>query len=175
MISPSQGGGLSTDICPNDGVAIGVRATIDAVGNTLLKSIALTCGTVGISGTGPYKLTITMVGQLPPHGDFPGVVMQTPSCPADQVIVGFDSKAAMYVDQISLRCAPLTIVAGDAGYTLSVGTSAPIAAVGGQGGTPQRQVSCPPGTVAAGSVLRAGSYVDAFALACASPVLILAQ
>jgi hypothetical protein len=175
MISPSQGGGLWTDICPNGGVAIGVRATIDAVGNTLLKTIGLTCGKPGISGTGPYKVTITMGDQLTPRGDFPGAVTQTASCPQDQMIVGFDSKAAMYVDQISFRCAPLTIAEGDAGYTLTVGTSAPIAAVGGQGGTPQRQVSCPPGAVAAGSVLRSGSYIDAFALACAAPVLILAQ
>jgi hypothetical protein len=174
-ISPSAGGMNYTDICPTSGVAIGVKATADATNLANLKSLALVCGTLGISGKGPYQVTTTLAGQLPTRGDLVGTMMQAPMCPPNQVIVGFESKTATYMEQISFRCAPLTIAEGPQGYALSVGMSMPILPVGGPGGTPQRSVSCPNGAVAAGSVLRAGNAIDAFALACASPALTFTQ
>jgi len=169
ILAPSPGGMNYTDQC-SMGVVIGAKGTVDAPGTTglaYLKSIAMLCGTLGISGNGPFQVTTTPTGLLPQRGDMPGTVVQEHSCPANQVVVGFESRAAMYVDQLAFRCAPLTIVETPQGYALSIGTSTQILPVGGAGGNVQRSISCPTGQLAVGSVLRAGNAIDAFGVGCA--------
>jgi hypothetical protein len=171
-ISPSPGGMNYTDVCTG-GVVIGVQGTVDAPGTGLnyLKSVAVVCGTLGVTGTGPFQVTTTLVGPKMPRGDMPGTVTQQALCPANQVVVGFDSRAAMYIDQLTFRCAPVTVVARTDSYALSIGMSKQIGSVGGSGGNLQSTVLCENDALAVGSVLRAGNAIDAFGFACASASL----
>jgi hypothetical protein len=183
-VSPSSGGMNYTDLCATDdsgvaggGVVIGFKGTVDAPGTgiTYLRSLAVVCGILGVTGSGPVEVTIAPGAQGPVRGNFPGAVSQDGMCPPNQVVVGFDSRAAMYVDQLTFRCAPLTISLGPQGYALSVGTSQPVSAVGGSGGNLQGLINCADGAVVVGSVLRAGDAIDSFGVACASPTLVFAH
>jgi hypothetical protein len=164
-----------TDLCaaaggsPGSAVVIGVKGTIDPPGTglTYLKSVGVVCGTLAISGTGPFQVTTTLTEAKIPRGNLPGTVPQEGMCPANEVVVGFDSRAAMYIDQLTFRCAPLTVVPGPQGYALSIGTSKATSAVGADGGNLQSTVVCPKDSVAVGSILRAGNAIDAFGFGCA--------
>jgi hypothetical protein len=178
-LAPSIGGMNYTDQCAHgDGVVIGVKGTVDAPGTTglaYLKSVAVVCGTLGVTGQGPFQVTTTLVGPLPSRGDMPGTIMQQQMCPTNQVVVGFESRAAMYVDQLAFRCAPLTVTSGPDGYGLALGMSKPLGGVGGQGGNVQSPITCPNDSIAVGSILRAGNAIDAFGFGCAVPSLKFAQ
>ena len=109
-----------------------------------------------------------MMHSLPARGDG-SVVSVTRTCPADQVVVGFDGRVGMYVDQLIFRCATLTISEDRGAYTLSVGQPVAIAPIGGEGGMAGPSINCAAGTLGIGSVVRAGFAIDAFGLACAKP------
>jgi hypothetical protein len=175
ILSPSTGGMNFTDQCATtSGVMIGVKGTVDPPGTTgltYLKSFTVVCGTLGISNQSNPEVTTTVVGPLPSRGMQPGTTTQERMCPTNQVVVGFDSKAAMYVDQLVFRCAQLVLTKGASGYGLSIGMSSAIGNIGGDGGNLQRPISCPDGSIAIGSILRAGNAIDAFSLGCAVPSL----
>src|SRR5579863_988288 len=92
-------------------------------------------------------------------------------CPDGQVVVGFDWRAGQYVDQLVLRCAPLTISSGAAGFTLSIGIATSLDPIGGNGGTTTGDTSCADGQVAVGYAGRSGAVIDAFGLLCATASL----
>jgi hypothetical protein len=175
ILSPSTGGMNFTDQCPTtSGVMIGVKGTVDPPGTTgltYLKSFTVVCGTLGISGQANPQVTTTLDAPLPSRGMQPGTTMQERMCPSNQVVVGFESKAAMYVDQLVFRCAPLVLTRDANGYALSLGMASLIGPIGGDGGNAQRTISCPDGAIAIGSILRAGNAIDAFSLGCAVPSL----
>jgi hypothetical protein len=89
------------------------------------------------------------------------------------MVVGFDVRAGVFIDQLTFRCAPLTIGGGPDTYTLTLGAVTSIDPIGGMGGVIFPQINCMTGGVAVGSVLRAGTAIDAFGLACAPASLVL--
>ncbi len=173
LLAPSPGGMNYTDLCMPSGAVIGVRGTVDPPGSTTpwLKSFALICGTLSVTADPPYKVTTTSTGVQTTRGDHPASVVQDKLCSANEVVVGFESRASFYVDALNVRCAPLDLTQGPQGYALSIGTSKPIGDIGGTSGTTQRSISCPNGSIAVGSILRAGDALDAFGFGCAVPTL----
>jgi hypothetical protein len=176
QVQPSTGGSGYTDVC-DQGVAIGFNGTVQPPGAayTYPTSIQLVCGKLSVTGNGgSFQVKTTFDVTFPIHGAI-SPVPQNRMCPDDQVVVGFDSRQATYVEQLTFRCAPLTIAMGSDGYTLSTGVAVPLTSIGGSGGVPFMPISCPMGSIAAGSILRSGLSIDAFGLYCSTPSLIFAS
>jgi hypothetical protein len=96
-------------------------------------------------------------------------------CPANQIVVGFEGRQGSYIDQLIFHCAPLTITGGPEAYTLSVGTVISIPPLGGPGGIVTfPPITCTTDAIAVGTIVRAGTAIDGFALICAAPSLVLA-
>jgi hypothetical protein len=167
------GGALYNDVCPEDQVVIGYTGLtgIDIVPN-FLQSLATVYGKPMVSSTPPYVITIASGPTLPRRG-LMGTMPWTTTCPANQVVVGFDSKADNYFKELSIICAPLTVTVSGvpATYQVSVGATTTLPPAGGPGGSDMPTVLCPPGQVVRGNPLRAGQWIDAFSTACATPTL----
>jgi hypothetical protein len=174
LIQPSPGGSNYTDSCGQDKVAIGFVGSVDPPDSsyTYPKSIQLACGSLSIvGGSGGPQVKTAFAYALMSRGDIPGTVVQNRMCPPDQVVVGFESRAGMYVDQLIFDCAPITLVPSGDSYTLAIGGGKAIAPIGGFGGQSFPMINCPAGTVATTSIVRAGLAIDAFGLGCAPATL----
>lgn len=161
-----------TDTCPSDQAVIGYQGflTPPAVGILLVGAIQAVCGKLASSEAPPYALSTTAGATLPVRG-----VSQTGPwaqlCPPDQVVVGFDGNSGDDFDQVAFVCAPWSAASGMPGAPLTMGATADLPAVGGDGGMPFHG-SCPAGQLAIGSNLRAGEWIDAFGLVCATPATV---
>ena len=173
----SDGGIAFDQTCLSNLVLMGFNGTIDGpVSNkpfVIPDTLQGLCGKVSIEGSGPYQVVTTLVTTLDTRGLTPGSIEQNRMCPTGQVVVGFDWRAGDYIDQLVFRCAPLSILGGDAGFTLSIGTATPLDLIGGDGGTTWGQSNCADGQVAVGYAGRSGTVIDAFGLLCATPSLVV--
>jgi hypothetical protein len=172
----SGGGSPFSETCPTNQVLIGFNGTTDlpsAGAFPYADTVEGVCGTISISGSSSYVITTTRTGTLVRQGD-PRDVVQNRLCPAGQIIVGFDWRTGMYVDQLTFRCAPLTIDNDGASFKLSIGAATALLPIGGSGGTAVGQTNCPDGQVATGNLGRQGQLIDAFGLLCATPSLVFA-
>jgi hypothetical protein len=89
-------------------------------------------------------------------------------CPSATFIFGIQGQAGGALDQLSLVCLELEATYTDGGYHVTIVASrvgGP--AQGGSGGTPFHDV-CPGDTIANGINFRAGAFIDAFAIECAT-------
>jgi hypothetical protein len=169
MVMPSTGGSTYTDVCSSNEVIIGVIGTVDAPGGaTYVRSLEVVCGSLTVTGKDPFQVTTVVTRILMRRGDTPGTLVQSGTCPKDQVVVGFDARVATYIEGIVFRCAPLAISGTPGAYTLTVGMSTPVAPIGSMNGSGPITVGCANGAVATGTILRAGTAIDAFALACST-------
>jgi hypothetical protein len=176
VVGTPGGGSPFSETCPTDQVLIGFNGTSDlpnAGAFPYADTLEGVCGTISISGSSPYAITITRTGMLTRQGD-PGPIVQNRICQAGQIIVGFDWRTGMYVDQLTFRCAPLTIANDGASFKLSIGAATALSPIGGSGGTAVGQTNCPDGQIATGNVGRQGQLIDAFGLLCATPSLVFA-
>ncbi len=175
QLLPSDGGATYRDTCMGNQVVIGFNGTTDppSTGSSYPKSIQVVCGELRISDNAPFTVTTSMTGALSSRGDG-STTFVSRSCPPDQVVMGFDARTGNYVDQLTFRCAPLSISAGPNGYVLAVDRGLSIDSIGGAGGVVVPPVSCPSGAIAVGSAVRAGQAIDAFGLLCAKPTLAFA-
>jgi hypothetical protein len=92
----------------------------------------------------------------------------TRMCPPNQVVVGFSGRSGLSLDQVSFACAHWHVASS--GQTLVSEASSLLAPVGGTGGSAFDD-ACPPGRLARGINLRADQWIDAFGLACGTPIL----
>jgi hypothetical protein len=170
--SPSAGGAVYSDLCPADQLLIGFKGTVDAAGGmTYLRSVQGVCGTLSVTGSGPYKVNVTQAGQLSVR-QTASAVAQSVTCPANQVIVGFGGRSGGFIDALDFRCAPLTIGGMSPSYTLGPGSISTTGIIGGAtGGSAFADIDCGAGKVAVGQAPHAGAAIDAFGLVCASPTL----
>jgi hypothetical protein len=153
-----------SDACPVGQVVIGFNTTSNAAsGPAVVDQIQTICGIAKVPTTGGAA-TVTAGTTLIVRGDVAGTAVAA-TCPANQVVVGFDGRAFALLDQLSIRCAPVA-VAADGGVT--IGTPTNLAPVGGTGGDPFPRTDCGPGAVAVGANIYTRSYVSAFGLACAT-------
>ncbi len=175
-LTQSDGGMAYADTCLPGQVVIGFNATVDGPQSlgTYPKSIQAICGALTIAGESPLVVKTTLTGPLPSRGDGSTVPVSR-TCPPDRMVVGFDSRVGMFVDQLTFRCASLAISGGPEAYTLSIGQLTSIDPIGGAGGMLGPQINCAAGSVALGTVVRAGQAIDAFGLSCAKPALTFSQ
>jgi hypothetical protein len=161
-----------TDTCPSDQAVIGYQGflTPPAVGLLLVGAIQAVCGKLASSEAPPYALSTTAGATLPVRG-ISQTGPWTQSCPPDQVVVGFEGNSGDAFDQVAFVCAPWSAAGGTPGGALTMGTPTSLSAIGGDGGMPFHE-SCPSGQLAIGSNLRAGEWIDAFGLVCATPTTV---
>ena len=171
---PSTGGNPYDDACPANQVLIGFRSTIDsAYMDAGLRSIGGVCGTLSIGAAAPYNITTGAGGNLPER-EAPTTGVETAMCPANQVIVGFSGKSAMYMEALSFRCAPLSVAGNAPNFTLQFGNATDSALVGDENtGTNFAAINCAAGQAAVSQVMNAAAAVDNFGLACAALTLVV--
>jgi hypothetical protein len=152
------------DGCPTGSVVIGINAGSDSgSGATVVAQIATRCGVPSIRDG---NVVVTPGTILPVRGGVSST-LDAIDCPSDQVVIGFDGHALALLDQLSIRCAPLSLsVSG-----ISIGTPTDIGPEGGSGGTPFPRTDCEVGTVAVGTNVAIRTWASAFGLVCA-PILV---
>jgi len=175
-------GSAFSDPCPRGQVMVGVQASVSTGFYAgVLRQFSTICGEVlvdlaGVLTIGPGA-TIPAIG----HGSWPhGGRLETASCGRHEVVVGFSGAEGIsgdriglpdvYLTQLRLRCAPLSATGSIAtGFTAVVGAvsdSAPRPTIGASMTRPFGPTDCPAGSVAIGSVGRAGDILDAYGLLC---------
>lgn len=166
----NQAGNANGGTAYNDPCGAG-RALIGFAGSFMSyhRRIRGVCGLLGLSpAMDGFNVTLTDPVQLPergPDGNTPW--MRT--CPQDQVIVGFSGRSGGLVDSLTFTCAPLVVDEADDGtWTIALGATSNLLAVGGNGGNQFPQTDCPAGQVATVQRLRTGDGLDAFGLGCSA-------
>ncbi len=174
LATPSASGGAYSRLCPRDMVLIGYVGTVnppDASVN-FLRSFEGICGSLVVTGSTTYSVETRPGPKLSKVGDTDGELVQTSSCPENQVVVAYAAHTGSFIDSIAFACAPLEISQGASGFELSIGPRTTIAAIGGPRGMTLRQGDCPQGTIALGHAGKAGHDIDSFGLICGAPMLV---
>lgn len=165
-----QNGTPFDDACPAGQALIGFTGSLQAA-NGAHGQIAARCGALSVvaASGGGFEIRLADGAALPTRG-VDNASPWTRSCPANQVIVGFGGRSGRLIDQLALRCAPLTLTPAGGGWTVGLGAATDLAAIGGSGGTAFAQTDCGAGQIAAVARIRAGDSIDAFGLGCRTPV-----
>lgn len=167
-----DGGAPYIDTCPGNQVVIGYQGYVTTVvdgGDELVGSIQTFCGQLSMGGPAMDQVVTSPGATLSARGESPDTPW-TQMCPADQTVIGFDGQSGLYVDRIAFTCAHWTATTTPNGIVLARDATDTAVAQGGDGGT-AFQESCPAGQVARGSAIRAGFWIDSFALICTTPTL----
>ncbi|MCH9682475.1 MAG: DUF4215 domain-containing protein [Deltaproteobacteria bacterium] len=163
---PLQGnptGGDATDhACPEGEVVIGIRGTAE----DWLYQLRVVCGVVELVDEGNPALHISESTVLPLRGGSPTGSMYDSMCPPDHAVVGFGGRAGAWLDQLFLRCAPLTVADQGSAWSLEIGAVTDLMPVGSPGGNVFGAATCPANAVATISNIRHGEWIDAFGLTC---------
>lgn len=149
------GGNPFTLRCPNDSVLVGLEGRAEA----FLDQVTLVCRQVDPLGRwvgGSHGGSAGGTGGKP----FPVVF----ECPTNQAISGIDGRAGTVVDQLRIKCGPLT-----AGPRLAASGSLLPRHVGGTGGNPFGPFDCVDDKPGRGLAGRAGIYLDQVRLICDYP------
>jgi hypothetical protein len=156
------GGTLFVDTCPSGQVMVGVAGSIGAS----FDQIQVVCGTLALDAS--LSVNLAAGDTLPLRGaNINDPVMSV--CPPNQLVVGMDGRAGTLLDQLALRCAPLSVMASGTTYTPALGDPMLLDPVGGEGGQPFTGIDCPAGELAIGANIRGGGSIDGFGLICALP------
>jgi hypothetical protein len=160
-----EGGTPFPDACPAGQALIGFAGSLGAV-NGAHGQIGGRCGRLDVvpAGTG-WEIRVSTGEVLPTRGRHAAQAW-TRECPANQVLVGFGGRGGLLVDQLTFRCAPLTIAASGTGWTVAVGATTDQTAIGGNGGNAFGQADCAAGQIATIAKIRAGDSLDGLALGC---------
>lgn len=160
------GGTEYLDACPAGRVLVGLNAEIGAS----FDKVQVVCGVLGVSAAPAVTIGASET-PFPLRGANANTAGST-KCPPNQMVVGFAGRAGALVDQISLRCAPVTIASGDGGaYSAALGSVTAQTPLGGTGGEAFADTDCPAGSVAIGAHIQAGGSVDGFGLLCGLPTV----
>lgn len=173
------GGDPFNDACPEGQAIIGLQAGIISGGGAMSGLVAV-CGVVSLSSSDPHAFT-TSLGQSSPVRGTEGTEIKSATCPAGQVVVGFESRTftdtlsqGTFLSTLFLHCAPLVFNALPGAPATSSGaveTSPAIGAASTEIGDPAPDTDCPKGQIAVASRGRATTVVDALGLGCAKPVI----
>jgi hypothetical protein len=138
---------------------------IEAILGASFDQIGVVCGVPTVNAT--LGLDVAAGATLALRGTNPGTAASG-ACPANQMVVGFGGAAGGLLDNLVLRCAPVTATYASNAYTVAIGTIVAQPAIGGSGGSPFSDTDCAAGEVAIGANIRAGGSVDAFGLICSA-------
>jgi hypothetical protein len=147
--------------CPAGDVVTGFDVELK---QGLVGGLQMICATPAISSAAPLAVRLS-VGRPAAAGAVLGDAPLASRCPPDQVIVGFDGRSGLLLDQLSFRCAPLVLLEG--GATVGLGDVTNLTPVGGGGGSPMPRTDCEPGMMARGVIVSQGSWLERMGLACA--------
>src|SRR5262245_29129771 len=150
--APSPAGTTFTQSCAVNEVIIGYMGTVDVPDAAVnyLRNFRAICARPSVTATMPYDVRMTQAETLAVIGSQVGSIMQTATCPTNQVVVGFTGRSGGVIDALSFVCAPLVISGVSPTFTLSIGGTSVTGAIGGPGGSPFAQINCPAGRVAVG-------------------------
>jgi hypothetical protein len=158
-------------MCPGDQVLIGYQGTLANPFTDptiqVVSSLQLLCGEVDVTSgpdAGAPQLSISAGATLPVQGSV-GNSPFSAQCPAGQAIVGIYGHSGLAVDQVGFDCAPLT---RHPDGTVSVGSSTPLTAYGGNGGSAYND-PCPSGQVVRGCDINTSGFLYSIDAECAAP------
>jgi hypothetical protein len=164
----SQPGVDVTDVCPPGQAIIGYEGRVNLNSITTVGTTQARCGQIVFDGS-TCAVRVVPTSMLPERGVV-GTEPYAQTCPADQVVVGVRGRSGTRVDQLSIRCASLSVSATDASR-LVAGPSAELPAAGGEGGS-AFEISCPSGHVVNGygvRIDRLAKLVETIWLHCGLP------
>jgi hypothetical protein len=172
--SPSTSGSSYVRVCQPDEVIVGYIGTAHPpdVFENWLRSFEAICASLSVAGTTSYAVEARPSETLARVGNIVGEVVQTATCPANQIVVGFTAHTGAFVDSLEFVCAPLRI-SNAPPYALSIGGGTTLMRVGGPRGDKLVQAQCPRGTLTVGHSGRAGDAIDSFGLLCATPSVVV--
>lgn len=155
---PESTATIIRDVCPAGSVLVGVDFSIE---QNVVNGVHPHCGVPHLAEDGT-SIALTPGQTLPWRGN--NRTGDAPrSCPTNQVVVGFESRHGLLIDQLALRCAPLAL---DAANALSIGLITELPPAGNNGGGGNPTTDCGPGTIAAGVQTRSASWLEGFGLVC---------
>jgi hypothetical protein len=158
-----MGGQAFDDTCPNGMALVGI-VIVAAQGSPFsMTHVQGVCAPVRVD---PCAVVVGTPVDLPDHGQAPGAPVSL-KCPADNVVVGVHVSSGIFIDAITLDCAPLVI--GGSGFAHGPITS--VGPAGGSGGTPNAPYECPGLMVARELAGSAGGFIDQLRLGCATPIV----
>jgi hypothetical protein len=96
-----------------------------------------------------------------------GPMSFTALCPPNEAVVAFEGRNGQFLDQLVIKCAPLSITAPG---TVSIGAWTTLPATGGTGGGAFRD-ACGPGQIARGHSISTAMAIDGFGLICGTPMV----
>lgn len=143
-------GTQATDMCPSGQALIGYSgatgmftASISVVGQLVGH-----CGSVHVASVSSARYAVAATtGALLTARGMNTIARWDLSCPADQFIVGLAVHAGSALDQLTIRCAPVSLVASSGTWVGEVGATTPVGPVGGDGGGALGG-ACPTGQIA---------------------------
>jgi hypothetical protein len=146
------------DACPSGSVVIGFNTATDS---QFVAQLQTMCGVpqVALDGT---TVLVTPSVSLSLRGGITGPPVPS-ACPKGQAVVGFSGRSGALLDQLSVRCAALTL----AGTTVTVGTPSNLEPVGGDGGSAFPRTDCGTGMIAVGTNIAVRNWISGFGLVCA--------
>jgi hypothetical protein len=169
IAAPSSGGSPFTGSCGAGQALVGVNGT--SGGSSGLDSVQGVCADLVVQTGATLKITTSQKGTIGPYG-VAEAMMQQARCGPDQVIVGFEGRSGVWLDELTFHCARLMVTTSGADVTIGVATVTTATAAIGPGQTAAfAALSCATGLLAIGMVGGAGSAVDRFGLRCARPSL----
>ncbi len=119
------------------------------------------------------RLTTRQTQALPARGPG-GADIKFAACPANEVVVGFSGYVLFFVDALTFKCAPLTVMSSSTEHVLTIGQTTDTATLGSEEfGTPFAAVDCLPDQVAVSQLVNAGDEIDSFGLACSKVTLVV--
>ena len=133
----------SSDVCPDGRVVMGLRGqtgTNEGAPNRYIAQVAVVCGTprVVVEDADDISVTVEFFDVLPGRG-LAALDMEPFDlvCDEDEVMVGFDGRSGLWLDQLEVLCAPLEVTPGmDGRPRLQLGAVRALRPVGGTEGTP---------------------------------------
>ena len=167
-----QGGTYSgtsyDDACGDNEVLVGLAGTLTV--SPYIASAAPRCAEIdftcsGLSCTASTGTITTGTSRGTTSG-----TSYTSDCPSGSVVTGFVPLAGWYMDQIKLRCAPLTAEYDGVDWEISVGSGTDLASVGGTGGGVRSRSDCASDEVATSVQIKASaSLVMTIGFGCQEP------
>lgn len=167
----SMPGTTYNDDCGGDEMLVGISGGLTSSGG-YFASLAPRCAELELDCEGTTCTVNTGTVTIGTKRGGTGSVTVNRDCDDGEVVVGFRGRYGWYLDQITLRCAPVEVTHNGSDWEISLGTSGDITAVGGTGGSAFTQTDCSSGKLATRAVISAGSgQVDGFGLGCQDPDL----
>jgi hypothetical protein len=146
------------DACPPGSVVIGFDTATDS---QIVAQLQTMCGVPQVASDGTTVL-LTPGASLSLRGGITGPPVPS-VCPQDQAVVGFSGRSGALLDQLSVRCAPLSL----SGTMVTVGTPSNLEPVGGDGGDGFPRTDCGPGMIAVATDIAVRNWISGFGLLCA--------